>query len=108
MRSPATRSSTRHRLETPATIEAAKHVLLTFGIILAAGTAFSVLARRIRVPDVAIFLVAGILLGREVTGLVDIKADSALNQLVLIFGACYILFDGGASLRLKVLREVWI
>jgi len=95
-------------LETPATIEAAKHVLLTFGIILAAGTAFSVLARRIRVPDVAIFLVAGILLGREVTGLVDIKADSALNQLVLIFGACYILFDGGASLRLKVLKEVWI
>jgi len=95
-------------LETPATIEAAKHVLLTFGTILAAGTAFSVLARRIRVPDVAIFLVAGILLGPAVTGLVDVKADSALNQLVLIFGACYILFDGGASLRLKVLKEVWI
>ena len=41
-------------------------------------------------------------------GVIDIKADSALNQLVLIFGSCYILFDGGASLRLKVLKEVWI
>jgi cell volume regulation protein A len=43
-----------------------------------------------------------------VAGVIDIKTDSALNQLVLIFGACYILFDGGASLRLRVLKEVWI
>jgi cell volume regulation protein A len=95
-------------LETPATIEAAKHALLTFGIVLAAGTLFGVLSRKLRVPDVAIFLIAGILLGPAVTGLIDVKADSALNQLVLIFGACYILFDGGASLRLAVLKEVWI
>ena len=27
---------------------------------------------------------------------------------MLIFGACYILFDGGAALRLGVLKEVWI
>ena len=95
-------------METPATIETAKHALLTFGIILAAGTAFGVLARKLRVPDVAVFLIAGILLGPEVSGLINVKADSALNQLVLIFGACYILFDGGASLRLAVLKEVWI
>ncbi len=95
-------------METPASLEAAKHALLTFGIILAAGTAFGVLARRLRVPDVAIFLVAGILLGPAASGLIDVKADSALNQLVLVFGACYILFDGGASLRLAVLKEVWI
>jgi cell volume regulation protein A len=31
-----------------------------------------------------------------------------MNQLILIFGSCYILFDGGASLRFKVLKEVWI
>jgi len=48
------------------------------------------------------------LLGPEAAGLVNIRADSALNQLILIFGSCYILFDGGASLRLKVLKEVWI
>ena len=38
----------------------------------------------------------------------DVKADSTINQLILIFGSSYILFDGGASLRLKVLKEVWI
>jgi cell volume regulation protein A len=41
-------------------------------------------------------------------GLVHIKANSAVNQFILIFGSSYILFDGGASLRLKVLKEVWI
>ena len=94
-------------MQTPATIELAKHVLLTFGIILAVGTAFGILARKLRMPDVVLFLVAGMLLGPGVSGLISVKADSALNQLVLIFGACYILFDGGASLRFRVLKEVW-
>ena len=91
-----------------ASIELAKHVLLVFGIILATGTGSAVLAQKLRVPDVAVFLLIGMLLGPGVSGAIDIKADSALNQLVLIFGSCYILFDGGASLRLKVLKEVWI
>jgi cell volume regulation protein A len=41
-------------------------------------------------------------------GFVDIKADSTVNQLILIFGSSYILFDGGASIKLRVLKEVWI
>lgn len=95
-------------MDAPQSIEIAKQVLLTFGIILAVGTAFGVVSRKLRVPDVVVFLVAGLLLGPNMAGLVAVRADSALNQIVLIFGACYILFDGGASLRLKVLKEVWI
>jgi potassium/hydrogen antiporter len=57
---------------------------------------------------VVVFLVTGILLGPEVLPMIDIRDDSALNQIILIFGSCYILFDGGASLRLSVLKEVWI
>ncbi len=95
-------------MESSPDIELAKHVLSTFGIIMAFGTAFGLLAQKIKIPDVAIFLLLGMALGPELAGLVDIKADSALNQIILIFGASYILFDGGASLRLKVLKEVWI
>ncbi len=91
-----------------ASVELAKHVLMVFGIILAFGTACAVFAQKLKVPDVVVFLVIGTLLGPDVAGLIDITADSVLNQLVLIFGSCYILFDGGASLRLKVLKEVWI
>jgi cell volume regulation protein A len=95
-------------LEPSAAIETAKHVLLACGVILGAGMLAGLLARRLAIPDVVVYLLVGIVLGPEVGGAIDIRADSALNQIILIFGACYILFDGGASLRLAVLRQVWI
>lgn len=95
-------------MESSPSLMAAKELLYAFGVILAAGTLGGVLAKRLRVPDVAVFLLVGIALGPEMLGLIDIRADSALNQIILIFGSCYILFDGGASLRFRVLREVWV
>jgi potassium/hydrogen antiporter len=89
-------------------IEIARHTLLSCGLILAIGTLAAFVAQRIRIPDVAIFLLAGIAIGPHGLGLVNITADSALNQIILLFGASYILFDGGAALRLNVLKEVWI
>jgi cell volume regulation protein A len=95
-------------VESSAAIEVAKHTLLSGGLILAIGTLTGLLAQKVKVPDVALFLIVGMLIGPEVTGLVNIKADSALNQIILLFGASYILFDGGASLRFEVLKQVWI
>jgi cell volume regulation protein A len=95
-------------VETSASIEIAKHTLLSFGFVLAVGMLAALLAQKIRIPDVAAFLVAGIAVGPHALGLVDVKADSALNQIILLFGASYILFDGGAALHLKVLKQVWI
>jgi cell volume regulation protein A len=91
-----------------ASTELAKQDLLACGIILLAGTLAGFLAQKLRIPDVVVFLLAGIALGPGTTGLVQIRTDSAVNQMILIFGSCYILFDGGASVRLKVLKEVWI
>jgi cell volume regulation protein A len=95
-------------MEASASIEIAKHTLLSCGLILAIGTLASLLAQKIRIPDVAVFLVTGIAIGPQALGLVHIAADSALNQIILLFGASYILFDGGASLRLDVLKQVWV
>ena len=94
-------------MEASSSVEAAKQVLLTFGVVLAGGTVGGVLAKRLRVPDVAVYLLVGILLGPEVFGVVHVAASSNLNQVILIFGASYILFDGGATLRFAVVREVW-
>jgi len=95
-------------VETSASIEIAKHTLLSCGLILAIGTIAGFVAQKIRIPDVAIFLLAGIALGPHGLKLIDIGADSALNQIILLFGASYILFDGGAALRIPVLKQVWI
>jgi cell volume regulation protein A len=95
-------------LEASSSIEIAKQTLLSCGLILSIGTLTGLVAQKIKVPDVALFLLVGMAIGPEAFGLVDIKADSALNQIILLFGASYILFDGGASLRFSVLKQCWI
>ncbi|HEY6873232.1 MAG TPA: sodium:proton antiporter [Geobacteraceae bacterium] len=87
---------------------AAKHLLLMIGTILAAGLLSGFTAKKLNIPDVAIFLLVGIFLGPELAGVISVGADSTFDQLILVFGSCYILFDGGASLKLSVLKEVWI
>jgi cell volume regulation protein A len=82
--------------------------LLSGGTILAIGTVTGLLAQKMKIPDVAVFLIVGLAIGPAVLDLIDVKADSALNQIILLFGASYILFDGGASLRFDVLKPVWI
>ena len=95
-------------MESSAAIEIAKHTLLSGGVILAIGTVTGFVARKIKVPDIALFLMVGMAIGPAVLGLINIKSDSALYQIILLFGASYILFDGGASLRFNVLKQVWI
>ncbi|QOZ46225.1 sodium:proton antiporter [Bradyrhizobium sp. CCBAU 53340] len=95
-------------MEGVSSIQVAKETLLSGGLILAIGTLTGFLAQKVRVPDVALFLIVGMLVGPDVLGLINIKADSALSQIILLFGASYILFDGGASLRLEVLKQTWI
>ena len=89
-------------------IHAAKQILFLVGIILFSGTLSGFLAQKSKLPDVVLFLLVGICLGPELAGAIRVQADSTVNQLILIFGSSYILFDGGAGLRLKVLKEVWI
>src|SRR6516164_877440 len=78
------------------------------GLNRTVGTVAGLFAQKTKIPDVAVFLVAGMLIGPQALGLIDIKADSALYQILLLFGASYILFDGGASLRFHVMKQVWI
>ena len=94
-------------METSPAILHAKELLLLLGIILGTGMLTGFIARLIKVPDVVMFLLAGMALGGAGLGVIDVKVDSTLNQLLLIFGSCYILFDGGASVRLNVLKGVW-
>jgi potassium/hydrogen antiporter len=95
-------------MDTSASIDIARNTLALCGLVLAIGTLAAFIAQRIKIPDVAIFLLAGIAIGPHGLGLVHVRADSALNQIILLFGASYILFDGGASVQLAILRRVWI
>jgi len=95
-------------MESTHAIEIAKHVLFIVGTILASGSISGFIADKIRVPDIVVFLLVGILLGPEVFNEINVSSSSALNQIILIFGAAYIIFDGGVTVAVKVLKDVWI
>ena len=77
-------------MEPSSAVEVAKHTLLSGGLILAIGTVTGFVAQKIKVPDIALFLIVGMAIGPEVLGLINIKSDSALYQIILLFGASYI------------------
>ncbi len=89
-------------------IKAAVHILLNFAVIFIVGAFLAKLADYIKVPDVALFLLAGVFLGPSVLNLVSIPADSTVNQLALTLGASVLLFQGGTEVRFSTLRQVWI
>lgn len=63
-------------METASEIRA-EHVLLAAAIILSAGSVLGYFARRLRVPDIVLFLIAGIVLGPELLGVLNIPATSS-------------------------------
>lgn len=72
-------------------------------IILAAALVAKRLAALFKIPDVILFLLAGVILSPTVPFWIPIREASIANQLVVTFGATYILFQGGLGLRLKTI-----
>src|SRR5690349_11993042 len=88
--------------------ETAQNAFLVLAVVLAAGVFVAAAARALGVPDVALFLLAGIALGPSGLALVNVPADSMFNQFVLLLGANWLLFVGGTELRFSVLKQLWI
>jgi cell volume regulation protein A len=95
-------------VQPPDAIEVAKLTLLMLGGILGLGVLAALFADKLRIPDVPVLLIIGMIFGPTGLGLIDVPVGSTMNQIILIFGAAYILFDGGATLRLAILRQTWI
>lgn len=64
-------------------------------------------ARWLKLPDVALFLIAGMLAGQAFHWITE-SSTSFTNQFILVIGSALILFDGGRNIRLSGLRKVWL
>lgn len=91
-------------MESQAT-EMIHHLFLLFLIIVTTGVVAGKLAEWLRLPDVAMFIVAGMIIGQGLHW-VNEMSTSATNQLILVGGSALILFDGGRNIRLQGLRKV--
>lgn len=84
------------------------HAWVVLIIIFGGGLIVAKLTEKPRIPDVAAYLVLGILLGPYILNLVSEPAQSQVNQFIIKFGATLILFEGGLSVSISMLKKTWI
>ncbi|MCU0313746.1 MAG: potassium/proton antiporter [Solirubrobacteraceae bacterium] len=79
--------------------------VLIVGALLAVAVAASLLAARMRIPAMLLFLAVGMVIGSDVTGWVDF-GDYALAKTLGTVGLALILFDGGLQAGWREIRPV--
>lgn len=85
---------------------ATNNLLLIFAAIAITGIILGKLSEKIKVPDVILYLIAGIIIGPAVLNLISIDAYPIENNLILTFGSAFILYEGGREINLKILNKV--
>jgi cell volume regulation protein A len=84
-------------------------LILVAGALLAAGIAASLLAARIRLPGLLLFLGVGMLVGSDGTGWIDFgrtQEDYELARTIGIVALSLILFEGGLTAGFEEIRPV--
>ncbi|MEH7402126.1 MULTISPECIES: cation:proton antiporter [Bacillaceae] len=85
-----------------------EHHLYIIIIVLIFGLLAMKLAEKIKIPDVALFMIFGIILGQPGLNLISISNESPAYQFIIVLGSVLILFEGGRGIQFSVLKEVWI
>ncbi len=80
-------------------------IILAAGALLALGLGASLVAGRIRVPALVLFLVAGMALGSDGLGLIDFE-DFELARFLGTSALALILFEGGLAAGWRIVRPV--
>src|SRR4051794_5122413 len=80
-------------------------LILVVGVLLAAGLAGALLAGRLRVPGLLLFLGLGMAIGSDGTGWIHFD-DYELARTVGIVALSLILFEGGLTAGLPEIRPV--
>ncbi|NOU70549.1 sodium:proton antiporter [Paenibacillus sp. LMG 31458] len=84
-----------------------EHVIILLVLIFGLGMISGKTAQWLKLPDVALFLIAGMLVGQAFHWITE-SSTSFTNQFILVIGSTLILFDGGRNIRLSGLRKVWL
>ena len=86
----------------------ARDVIETLAIILAAGLVSELVATALRLPRMVVLLAAGIVLGPDVAGALEVELDAIGVQLLLTLGVSFILFYGGLEVSFDILARVGV
>lgn len=87
---------------------ATNNLMLIFTIIIVTGIVLGRISQILKIPDVILYLIAGIFIGPAFLNILSIDAFPVGNNLILTFGSAFILYEGGKEVNLKVLNKVKI
>jgi cell volume regulation protein A len=80
-------------------------LILIAGLLMATALAASLLARRVRLPGLVLFLAIGMLIGSDGTGWIDFN-DYELARNIGVVALILILFEGGLAASFNEIRPV--
>jgi cell volume regulation protein A len=83
-------------------------IFLTLSLLLMGALLARFVASLIRIPEILLLVAVGALFGPSALDVVDVPFDSLGAQLIFTLGVSLILFYGGLSLSLPILRKVWV
>jgi cell volume regulation protein A len=83
-------------------------IFLTLSLLLMGALLARFVASLLRIPEILILVAVGALFGPSVLDVVDVPFESLGAQLVFTLGVSIILFYGGLTLSLPILRKVWL
>ena len=82
------------------------YLLTSLVAVMIIGILAHMLGRILKIPSIFFLLIAGILLGPEVTGLIEPSRLGSGIELLLGFAVAIIVFDGGLDIDIRQLRKI--
>jgi NhaP-type Na+/H+ or K+/H+ antiporter len=79
-------------------------LLPVIAVVLVSGLAVQLLAHRLRVPSVVFYLLIGVALGPEVTGLITLETFGSGLEIIVGLSVAIIVFEGAFALRIERIR----
>ncbi len=83
-------------------------IFLTLSLLLMGALLARFVASLLRIPEMLLLVAFGAAFGPSALDVVDVPFDSLGAQLIFTLGVSLILFYGGLSLSLPILRKVWV
>jgi NhaP-type Na+/H+ or K+/H+ antiporter len=82
------------------------YVLTSLVAVMIIGIFAHMLGRIVRIPSIVFLLIAGIILGPEVTGLIEPSRFGSGIELLVGFAVAIIVFEGGLDIDIRQLRKI--
>lgn len=85
--------------------ELSRHPAFVVAVALAVGMLCQATARHLKIPGIILLLLAGVVLGPDVAGVIDPEALGPALHLIVGMSVAVILFEGGLNLSVSRLRR---